>query len=1138
MATKKSSGNGVSVASLLRQAGKHAKESVEKVNEVAYHATGMEGIDPAERPYHPKIFNIMEYIESGWGLNMKLYPVQRFLVKLYYFLPLDDQERNIQITDMFNTKVLYRFTEKEYLKFLHNEGRCNIGGQDHERRQLILPIGRRAGKCVERGTLVCTDRGLFRIEDLEAPPPEDSFTPLEIGVAQEAGRRARSTAFYNGGVKPTVKIKSSCGYTITGTGNHRVKVMTSEGRVDWRYLDAVRPGDMLAVNRSSDLWAKEPVDLWGHIAEGGYKDWEPPLTLDERLGNLLGYLVGDGSWTDDRGIKVTVEHPETWDHLKGLFTSVFGEYRVQMDLRTDNTGRIEFCSVAARRFFDSIGWSVSVARDAKHIPWSVLRSPKPVVCAFLRGLFETDGCAEDGGRNITFSSASFRLAHEVQVLLLNLGIVSSVRSKWNSKTKRSYANLLVRGVRSRQLFAEHVGFDSAKKRVPMLESLAVAQEGKSDTENVPFQRARLMDLLESVPKRNAALGEPGWGRSHLREALGNTIKPSCDEDTTYPRMRRLLGAAKENGAGAQEIAHFEHLLHLDYFYDPVVTVEEGEHHVYDLTVPDGESFVANGLTNHNTTLSGLFASYEVYKLLNLGNPQAYYGLPNGNRIQIISVATDKEQAGILFNEVSTHLARCEYFEPYVANKTLSHVQFRTPYDIERYGTTNRSTGGKFVSFVGKATVRVTFKSCIAKGLRGSGNVLVIMDEMAHFKDQGNSSAEEVYNAVTPSTAAFSPKNQRTGLPIFGPETETEARIICISSPLNRVGMFHKLFQQAMAGGPAAHSLLAVQAPTWEVNPTVPASYYRQKYHEDPTVFATEHGAQFSDRVRGYIERKQDLTDCIDPALRPKDRGAPRAPHQMGIDIALVGDGSAIAITHVEGDTIVLDYHEVWYAGVEWKESNPHLADNYPTPYARRLGSVERLDFDELGEWISALCKRFYITDGIFDRWSGLPLEQTLHKKGLTQFKSEFFTRDQSSKMYQTHKLMMADRKIQLYDYPIPDSVHGDTGGTGDNRKHSPLITEILDLEAEQVSKNIVVVQKPDRPGAHDDMSDAYVRAVWLSFQRLETHKVIRGAYAASGANVSSKSVALGAYQMSRARKHGGFSERAVPKNMGLKFRGR
>lgn len=1107
------------MASLLRDAGTKAKQQAEEAIQAAIQ------IDDGSPvlPIVPRIFNIIDYIEQPWGLGMTLYPTQRFLVKLYYYLPLDDHERRIEIPDMFNTRVLYKFTEKEYLAYLYNEGRCNIGEQDHERRDLLLAIGRRAGKCILEGTLVPTSNGIFRIEEL-GQAPDDGFSPAQIGIGQEAGRRSTATAFYNGGVKPTYTLRTDSGYSLSGTANHRVKVMAPSGRVEWRYLDEIHLGDFVALNRNTDLWASNYLDLRPYHNDDGYKDISLPTTLNESLGNLLGYLVGDGTWGDDHAVALTVEHPETWEHLRGLLSQHFGEPRVQMDKRTANTGRLEVCSVRARRFLDALGWQQGTARDEKMVPWAVLRSPRPVVCAFLRGLFETDGCAESGGRHITLSSASFRLAHEVEVLLLNLGIVSNVSRKWDRKTRKHYAVLSIKGVRSRRQFADLVGFDSDKKRLPMLAALEAAQEGKSDTESIPHQHRAIRDWLESIPKRNPARGELGWGRAKLRLALGNVCKPNQGEDLTYPRLIKALAVARELGAGAEETAHFEELLRLDYFYDPVVGVEQGEGQVYDLTVPDGASFVANGLTNHNTTLSGIFASYEVYRLLNLTNPQAFYGLPNGNRIQIISVATDKDQAGLLFNEVTTHLAKCEYFKPFIANNTLTHIQFRTPYDIEKYGPTARHQDGKFVSFNGKATMRVTFKSCIAKGLRGSGNIVVILDEMAHFKDGGQSSAKDIYDAVTPSTAAFSPKDPRDTTKPIGP---VESRVICISSPLNKQGKFYELFHLAMTNNPGSENLLAIQAPTWEVNPTLPSSYYRRKYHEDPAVFMTEHGAQFSDRVRGWIERSEDLQACLDTNLRPKDQGIPRAPHQMGIDIGLVGDGSAIAITHVENNKIVLDYHEIWYAGVDWRESNPHLGNNYSTDYARTLAQVERLDFEELAKWILALTKRFYISDGLFDRWNGIPLEQALMKAGLKQFRSEFFTRDATSKMYQAVKMLIFDERVQLYDWPISEGV-----------KHSPLVAELLDLQAQQLSKNIILVAAPETQGHHDDMSDALIRAIWLSSERMVNSKVLLGAAGTGVTHTPANHVSVARYQLVRARKHGGFTERTIPRNLGLKMRGR
>lgn len=516
-----------------------------------------------------------------------------------------------------------------------------------------------------------------------------------------------------------------------------------------------------------------------------------------------------------------------------------------------------------------------------------------------------------------------------------------------------------------------------------------------------------------------------------------------------------------------------------------------------------------------TTLSGIFASYEVYRLLNLYNPQAYYGLPNGNRIQIISVATDKDQAGLLFNEVASHMAKCEYFKPYIASNTQTFMNFRTPYDIERYGTEIRNMDGKYQSLNGKASVRVTFKGANGKGLRGAGNVVIILDEVAHFLEKGGTSADEVYAAVSPSAAAFSRKNPATGRPaidpVTGKEAPVESRVILISSPLGKSGLFYNKFDLAMRGGLGADNIIAVQAPTWEINPTVPSSYYKEKYHSDPVKFMVEHGAEFSDQVRGWIERESDLQACIKPALRPKMAAPPKMPHQMGIDVGLIGDGTALAITHIEKEEIVLDYHEVWYAGVDWRDSNPHLKD-WTTDYAKGLTTVERLDFDAIAEWIEKMTRKFYITAGLFDRFSGIPLEQALIKKGLRQFKSEFFTRDQTSKMFQAVKLLMYDNRLALYDYPIPEQAKLGS-------KHSPLISELLTLQATQISKNIISVEAPKKEGAHDDMSDALIRSIWLSHEAMVNQKHTSFGLAGYRPQVST-GMTPQAYQLARAMQHG------------------
>jgi intein/homing endonuclease len=1083
------------------------------------------------KPFRPKIFNILDYIESSWGLAMRLYPVQRFLVKLYYFIPLDNTEKTIEIKDMLGTKIQYRFTEQEYLKFLFNEGRCNIAEVDRERRQLILSIGRRGGKCVSDVILMPTSRGLMRITELGDTRGPEYQILNDVTVAQEAGRSARAAYFYVGGQQDTVQLVTRLGLRLEGTKNHRIKVLGSDGTIQWRRMDSLQLGDRICVHRGADLWASRE-QITPECSSVRRRFISFPDTVNEDLGCLLGVLVGDGTWPNLGGLEITVgPYPEWLEKLVELICRTLGEApKVRRDVA--RATRVQVHSKALRQLLHQLGFRTDAKSATKSIPTAILRSPKPVVSAFLRGLFETDGGVESG-RKVSFCSASKQLAEEVQCILLNYGIVSRVKTRRNKKYDRDYYHLYLIGAESIKIFHREIGFLSDRKKALLQAHIDKGALGnKSGTESIPYQQMWARQLNESVESRGChyagggrvatvSLGG-GFHRMQVRAALGNVLKPSCNEDLSYPRLRQVLKVCDDLAVTGAAVDHFRYLASANYYFDEVTSLGEGRAEVYDLNVPDGESFVANGFTNHNTTLSSIFASYEIYRLLNLRNPQQYYGFPNGNLIQIISVATDKDQAGILFNEVTTHLAKCEYFKPFIANNTQSQIKFRTPYDIDRFGPTSRHQNGKFVSFNGKATLRVTFKSCIAKGLRGHSNAVVIMDEMAHYQDAGQSSAKDIYDSVTPSTATYSPKDPRTGMTMKQPdgsEYPVESRIIAISSPLNRSGKFYDLYHLAMTSGPGSENMLAIQAPTWEINPTVSADYYKQKYHEDPAVFLTEHGAQFSSRVRGWIEREEDLLACIDDSHRPMMIGTPRYPHQMGIDIGLINDGTAIFITTEVGGRIVLVYHELWQAGTDWKKSNPHLGSNYSTDYCKTLSEQPRLEFDEISDWVYKLSKRFHITEGIFDQFVGTPLEQALIKKGLSQFRCERFSPDYTSRIYQNAKMMMFDRALLLYDFPKYNM--GEVSGN----KHSPFIQELLTLEARIKTKNIIEVQAPQSGGYHDDMSDAFARAVWLTSERMRNQKTVFGSLPGMRNADGDSMMTARRYQMMRARTHGLFGDR-------------
>ena len=178
--------------------------------------------------------------------------------------------------------------------------------------------------------------------------------------------------------------------------------------------------------------------------------------LDTALAHILGCFVGDGNVTKS-GICITSGDGGFAEMLAARIECALG---VKASLRPDHTRtgnrwRIEVHSQELLCLLAHIGVDLSAHARAKTVPDAVLRSPRPVVAAFLRGLFDADGYAGKAG--VILSTSSGELARQVQVLLLNFGILSTQR-----RQAREIINLEIRGVSARR-FDTEIGFDLDRK---------------------------------------------------------------------------------------------------------------------------------------------------------------------------------------------------------------------------------------------------------------------------------------------------------------------------------------------------------------------------------------------------------------------------------------------------------------------------------------------------------------------------------------------------------------------------------------------------------------------------------------------------------------------------------------------------
>jgi hypothetical protein len=160
--------------------------------------------------------------------------------------------------------------------------------------------------------------------------------------------------------------------------------------------------------------------------------------------------------------------------------------------------------------------------------------------------------------------------------------------------------------------------------------------------------------------------------------------------------------------------------------------------------------------------------------------------------------------------------------------------------------------------------------------------------------------------------------------------------------------------------------------------------------------------------------------------------------------------------------IVLDFADVRYARNEKEVADS--GEPYFTP-------------DEVSEWIYSFNSKFYIVGGSMDQHYGLSIESYLHRHGMKQVKSDHTTEAKNSEFYQNLMSQFVCNKIVL---PA-----GEIDPKTNFPKDTELVKELLSLQATQKSKYVISVEAPQRAGCHDDLSDAFCRAVWQCTQYIE-----------------------------------------------------
>ncbi len=437
------------------------------------------------------------------------------------------------------------------------------------RKCFVAAPGYKLVTCVAAGTRIATTRGLLPIED------------VEVGdrVLQEDGSARCANRVINQGIRPTVKIKTSLGYEIEATPEHRVRVIDGDGCYVWREVQHLAETDRIAIKLATPFCenAVPPALEYAESEHCNSVNRKLPESVTPELATLFGYITGDGTLCEDYvGSVVNAQDEDLAEHLAQSADRLFAiqgrtyTYRGVIEHRLHSKQLLKWLRKAG------------VAKD--RVPSILWTSSTNLIAAYLRGLFEADGSVQNTNTGrISFSTIHEQLAREVQQLLAALGIASA-RKKVEHGKGIGYIWVITIPSNWKSRFRREVGFLSQRKR-NALDALILTYKVNQHTGGMPILRARARALAgKESGEVNLLLANTRFRGSVVSEDLSRQIR--------------------EVSATAYAQLELYRVVEYSVIFDMVKSVAPGETQlVYDLTVEGTSTYVSHGFVSHNCDYS-------------------------------------------------------------------------------------------------------------------------------------------------------------------------------------------------------------------------------------------------------------------------------------------------------------------------------------------------------------------------------------------------------------------------------------------------------------------------------------------------------------------------------------------------------
>lgn len=375
--------------------------------------------------------------------------------------------------------------------------------------QRLTKVANEGFACVAPDTLISTKNGILTAKEIV-----DKKIRSSVFDGENSRKISNWFVFNNRNI---ISIETNRGYKLSGSENHRIynencewarldnleinsKINLSRtntwtenlfeinynpsrrldsksiksilGNKYWKYnyykiYDEKKVGKQIV--ELSNLYDKD-CEKFGQTQVIRRKNIKIPKHVDCKLASFIGYMIGDGHISKKRrSLGLTTGNLSQSIEYQKLLKSNFElkSKRKWDDTSKNGRWRISCSSTNLQDFLEFLGLKTGICARVKEIPECILKSPKNIVASFLKSYFDCDGYA--GKQGIILSTSSEKLGEQVQVVLLNFGILCSRQKVKSNDIKKTHVWQLRITGESAKIFLNEIGFNLEIKQKKLKE---------------------------------------------------------------------------------------------------------------------------------------------------------------------------------------------------------------------------------------------------------------------------------------------------------------------------------------------------------------------------------------------------------------------------------------------------------------------------------------------------------------------------------------------------------------------------------------------------------------------------------------------------------------------------------------------